>query len=73
MDAQVLQIFSDDKMTKLITTGVPTALCYQLYTQGGVATWKQSAVPANGHSGILLMPVKRMRHPDRVDRLGQGW
>ena len=27
----------------------------------------------NGQSGILLMPVKRMRHPDRVDRMGQGW
>ena len=73
MDAQVLQIFSDDKMTKLITTGGPTALCYQLYTQGGVATWKQAAVPENGYSSILLMPVKRMRHPDRVDWMGQGW
>ena len=43
------------------------SLCYQLYTEGNVATWKQAAVPNYGHSGVLLMPVKRMPHPDRVD------
>ena len=58
-------------MTKLINTGGPTAFCYQLYTQGGIAVWKQVAIPKNGHRGILLMPVKRLS--DRVDRPGQGW
>ena len=70
-DGHRLQVFHDAQMTKLITTGGPTALCYQLYTQGGVAVWKQVAVPENGHRGILLMPVKRIS--DRVDRQGQGW
>ena len=72
-DAPVLQLYSDHRMTKLVTTGGPTSLCYQLYTEGGVATWKQTAVPNNGHSGVLLMPVKRMPHPDRVDMKAQAW
>ena len=55
----------------MINKGGPTAFCYQLYTQGGIAVWKQVAIPENGHRGILLMPVKRLS--DRVDRPGQGW
>ena len=54
-------------MTKLISTGGPMALVYQLYTEGNVATWKQAAVPNYRDSGVLLMPVKRMPHPDQVD------
>ena len=46
------------------------AICYQLCTQGGVAVWKQVAVPENGHQGILLIPVRR--RSDRVD-IEQGW
>ena len=38
-----------------------------------MATWKQTAVPNNGHSGVLLMPVKRMPHPDRVDPAAKDW
>ena len=38
MDAQMLHTVSDERLTKLIGTGGQTALCYQLYTQGGVAT-----------------------------------
>ena len=72
-DAPVLQLFSDQRMTKLVTDGGSTSLCYQLYTEGGVATWKQTVVPNNGHSGVLLMPVKRMPHPDRVDMKAQAW
>ena len=70
-DGQGLQVFDDARMTKLITTGGPTAFCYQLYSQAGVAVWKQVAVPENGHKGILLMPVKRVS--DTVYRKGQGW
>ena len=70
-DGHGLLVFDDSRMTKLITTGGPTAFCYQLYTQGGVAVWKQVAVPEIGHRGIMLMPVKRLS--DRVDRPGQGW
>ena len=66
-----LLVFNDSRMTKLITTGRPTAFCYQLYTQDGVAVWKQVAVPEISHRGIMLMPVKRLS--DRVDRPGQGW
>ena len=29
-DGHGLQVFDDERMTKLITTGGPTALCYQL-------------------------------------------
>ena len=29
-DAQLLRVFSDERMTKLMTTGGPTSLCYQL-------------------------------------------
>ena len=70
-DSHGLVVFDDLRMTKLITTGGPTAICYQLYTQGGVEVWRQVAIPENGHRGILLMPVNRLS--DRVDRPGQGW
>ena len=70
-DGHGLQVFDNNQMTKLIATGGPTALCYQLYIQGGVVVWKQVAVSENGHRGILLMPVKTMS--DKVDRKGQGW
>ena len=65
-----LEAFDDSRITKLITTGGPRAICYQLCTQGGGAVWRQVAVPENGHQGVLLIPV-RMRS-DRVD-IGQGW
>ena len=42
-DGHGLLVFDDSRMTKLITTGRPTAFCYQLYTQSGVAVWKQVA------------------------------
>ena len=42
-DGHGLLVFNDSRMTKLITTGRPTAFCYQLYTQSGVAVWKQVA------------------------------
>ena len=62
-----MQQYSDAQMTKLISTGGPMAICYQRYTEGNVETWKQSSVLNYGHSGVLLMPVKRMPHPDQVD------
>ena len=37
--APALQLFSDRRMTKLVSTGGPTSLCYQLNTEGGVAAW----------------------------------
>ena len=67
-DNHGLLVFEDSRMTKLMNTGGPTAFCYQLYTQGGVAVWKQVAIPENGHRGILLIPVKRLS-----DKPGQGW
>ena len=66
--------FDDSRLTKLITIGGPTAICYQLWTQCGVAIWKQVKIPENGHTGILLMPVRR--RSDRVDipeGANQGW
>ena len=39
-DSHGLEAFDNSRMTKLITTGGPTAVCYQLYTQCGVAVWK---------------------------------
>ena len=71
--APALQLYSNRRMTNLVSTGGPTSLCYQLYTEGGVAAWKQTAVPNRGHSYVLLMPVKRMPHPDRVDPAAKDW
>ena len=73
LEAPTLQGYSDARMTKLISMGGPMALVYQLYTEGNVATWKQAAVPNYGHSGVLLMPVKRMPHPDQVDPAAMAW
>ena len=70
-DGHGLLVFNDSCMTKFITMGRPTAFCFQLYTQGGVAVWKQVAVPKIGHRSIMLMPVRRLSY--RVDRPGQGW
>ena len=71
--APTLQRYSDTRMTKLISTGGPMTLCYQLYTEGSVATWKQAAVPNYGHSGVLGMPVKCMPQPDQVDPAAMAW
>ena len=30
-------------------------------------------MPNYGHSGVLLMPVKRMPHPDQVDPAAMAW
>ena len=38
-----------------------------------MVAWKQVAVPNYGHSGVLLMPVKRMPHPDQVDPTAMAW
>ena len=38
-----------------------------------MAARKQAAVPNYGHSGVLLMPVKRMPHPDQVDPAAMAW
>ena len=73
IEAPALQQYSNSRMTKLISTGGPMSLCYQLYTEGNVAAWKQAAVPNYGHSGVLLMPVKRMPHPDQVDPAAMAW
>ena len=72
-EAPALQQYSDARMTKLISTGGPMSLCYQLYTEGNVATWKQASVPNYGHSGVLLMPVKQMPHPGQVDPAAMAW
>ena len=70
--APVVQQYSETRMTKLISTGGPTSICYQLYAEGNVATWKQVSIP-NGHQGVLLMPVKRMPHSDQVDPAAMAW
>ena len=72
-EAPVMQQYSEMRMTKLISTGGPTAICYQLYTEGNMATWKQVSVPNYGHHGVLLMPVKLMPHPDQVDPAAMAW
>ena len=71
--APVVQQYSETRMTKLISTGGPTLICYQLYMEGNVATWKQVSIPNYGHQGVLLMPVKRMPHPDQVDPAAMAW
>ena len=48
-------------------------MCLQLYTEGGVATWRQTDVPNYGHSGVLMMPVKRMPPHNRVDPAAMEW
>ena len=48
-------------------------LCLQLYTEGGVATWRQTDLPNYGHSGVLMMPVKPMLPNDRVDPAAMEW
>ena len=72
-EAPTLHKFSDARMTKLISTGGPMCLCLQLYTEGNVATWRQTDVPNYGHSGVLMMPVKRMPNPDQVDPAAMAW
>ena len=72
-EAPALQHYSDRRMTKVIFTGGPTSLCYQLYNEGGVTAWKQAAAPNYGHRGVLLMSVKRMPHPDQVDPAAMAW
>ena len=71
-ETPALHKFSDARMTKLVSTGGPMCLCLQLYTEGNVATWRQTDVPNYGHSGVLMMPVKRMPPRDRVDRFQTG-
>ena len=66
-ETQALRKFSDSRMTKLVSTGGPMCLCLQLYTEGGIATWRQTDVPNYGHSGVLMMPIKRTPPHDRVD------
>ena len=39
-------------------------LCLQLYTENGVATWRQSNVPNYGQSGVLMMPIRRTAQSD---------
>ena len=38
-----------------------------------MATWEQVSVPNYGYHGVLLMPVKRMPHPDQVDPAAMAW
>ena len=40
-------------------------LCLQLYTEGKIATWRQADVPNYGHSGVLMMPIKRTPQHER--------
>ena len=42
-------------------------LCLQLHTENGVATWRQTDVPNNGQSGILLMPIKKTPQQFQAD------
>ena len=58
-EALMMQQYSKTRMTKPILTGGPTPMCYQLYTEGNVVTWKQVSVPNYSHHVVLLMPVKR--------------
>ena len=39
-------------------------LCLQLYTENGIATWRQVNVPNHGQSGVLMMPVRRAAPSD---------
>ena len=71
VDNHWVETFDDSRLTKLITTGGPMVICYQLWTQCGMAVWKQVRIPENSHMSILLMPVRR--HSDRADIPGQGW
>ena len=71
--APVVQQYSETRMTKLISTGGPTSICYQLYTEGNEATWKPVSIPNYGHQGVLLMPVKIMPHPDQGDPAAMDW
>ena len=43
-------------------------LCLQLHTENGVATWRQTDVPNNGQSGILLMPIKKTPQQLQTDQ-----
>ena len=72
-ETPTLRKFSNARMTKLISTGGPMCLSLQLYTEGNVATWRQTDVPNYGHSGVLMMPVKRMPNPDQVDPAAMAW
>ena len=56
-----MQQYSDARMTKLILTSCPTAMS------------KQVSMPNYGHSGVLLMPVKRLPHLDKVDPAAMAW
>ena len=74
LEAAGMQAFDDSRLTKLITIGGPTAICYQLWTQCGVAIWKQVKIPENGETGVLLLPARKQA--DRVEipeGINQGW
>jgi hypothetical protein len=66
-EAQALRPFSDSRMVKLLSTGGQMCLCLQLHTENGVATWRQTDVPNNGQSGILLMPIKKTPQQFQTD------
>ena len=50
-EAPAMQQYSDARMTKLISTGGPMSISYQLYTEGNVATWKQASVATTATAG----------------------
>ena len=58
-ESQALRPFSDSRMVKLLSTGGQMCLCLQLYTENGIATWRQTNVPNYGQSGVLMMPIKK--------------
>ena len=74
LEAAGIQAFNDSRLTKLITIGGPTTICYQLWTQCSVAIWKHVKIPENGETGVLLLPARK--RADRVDipeGINQGW
>ena len=71
-EAQALRPFSDSRMVKLLSTGGQMCLCLQIHTENGVATWRQTDVPNNGQSGILLMPIKKTPQQFQIDPSAQA-
>ena len=74
LEAAGMQAFDDSRLTKFITIGRPTAICFQLCTQCGVAICKQVKIPEKGETGVLLLPARK--RADRVDipeGINQGW
>ena len=69
-ESQALRPFSDSRMVKLLSTGGQMCLCLQLYTENGIATWRQTNVPNYGQSGVLMMPIKTTAKsdPSTMDR-----